>query len=73
MKTVNQINKDIINTTLAIQQKFPELAKYIAEMPDTIPNEANPKISAQNLNAYSQSLNSLLAQYSKNHKSNKIL
>lgn len=65
MKTENEISKDIIATTLGIQKDFPELSKYIIEMPVTIPNVANPKITADNLKDYNESLNALVTKYSK--------
>ena len=71
MKTENELNKDIIKTTLAILAEFPELSKYITEMPVTIPNVANPKITASNLKDYSESLNALVTKYSKYKKKGK--
>lgn len=53
METENEISKDIIATTLEIHQDFPELSKYIIEMPVTIPNVANPEITTDNLKDYS--------------------
>ena len=37
MKTEKELNADILKKTLMIQEKFPELSKYIEEMPITIP------------------------------------
>ncbi len=65
MKTVNEISTDIIKTTMEIQQNFPELSKYISEMPVTIPDVANPEINADNLKEYSESLNALVTKYAK--------
>lgn len=64
MKTANEISKDIIKTTLEIGEAFPELSKYILEMPVTIPNEENPEITADSLKEYNESLNALAAKYS---------
>lgn len=68
METKNEINKDIINATLGIQTDFPELSKYINEMPVTIPNLANPEITTNNLKDYNDSLNALVTKYSKSEK-----
>jgi len=68
MKTENEINKEIIKTTLGIQQDFPELSKYIAEMPVTIPNVSKPEITTNNLSDYNDSLNELVTKYSKEKK-----
>ena len=68
METENEINKDIINTTLGIQKNFPELSKYINEMPVTIPDVATPEITKDNLKDYNDSLNALVTKYSKSEK-----
>ena len=68
MKDSNEIRKDIIATTMVIQKDFPELSKYILEMPVTIPNVANPEIATDNLKDYSESLNALVTKYSKGKK-----
>ncbi|HLO56809.1 MAG TPA: hypothetical protein VK169_21110 [Saprospiraceae bacterium] len=33
MKTKAELEKDIIDITIKMQREFPELSKYIAEMP----------------------------------------
>lgn len=68
MKTANAISNDIVKTTLRIQEDFPELSKYIGEMPVTISNVANPEITTDNLKDYSESLNELVTKYSKEKK-----
>lgn len=67
MKTVNEINKDIIETTMVIDETFPELSKYIEEMPVTIPNTNEPEINETNLKDYQSSLDALLNKYAANH------
>lgn len=66
MQTINELNTDILNITMTIQHSFPELSKYLSEMPVTIPNESNPKINIKSLQAYYNSLNDLLETYSRN-------
>lgn len=68
MKTENEINKNIIETTMAINEKFPELSKYIVDMPVTIPNINEPEINEKNLKDYQSSLDVLLNKYAANHK-----
>ena len=68
MKTENEISNDIIATNLEIQKNFPELSKYIVEMPVTIPNVENPEITVDNLKDYSESLSALVTKYSKSKK-----
>jgi len=67
MKTENEINKDIIETTMVIDETFPELSKYIEEMPVTISNTNEPEINETNLKDYQSSLDALLNKYAANH------
>lgn len=68
MKTEHEINKNIIEITMAIDEKFPELSKYIDEMPVTIPNTNEPEINETNLEDYQSSLDVLLNKYAANHE-----
>jgi hypothetical protein len=67
METKTHINNKIIAITMKIQEEFPELSKYIAEMPVTIPNIEDPAINIDSLNEYYNSLNDLLSKYTKAH------
>ena len=68
MKTERELNAEILKITLTIQSRFPELSKYIAEMPVTIPDEKHPKIDAAALKDYYSSLDVLLKYYAAKHK-----
>ncbi len=67
METEKKLNDDILKITMLIQEKFPELSKYIAEMPDTIPNVVSPEINIKILKEYYNSLETLLKDYDENH------
>jgi hypothetical protein len=67
MQTEAEINNDILTITMLIQNKYPELSKYIAEMPVTIPDEARPHINLKILQDYCDSLNQLLNKYAPSH------
>jgi hypothetical protein len=69
MKTEKQLNTDILELTMEIKEKYPELSKYILEMPVTIPNEENPEMNCKSLQDYYDSLNIMLKDYIKNHNS----
>ena len=69
MKTEKELNNDILKITLTIQEKFPELSKYIAEMPVTISDIDNPEINIKNLKDYYDSLDNLLKKYATSHSS----
>ena len=67
MKTEKQLNDDILKITLLIQEKYPELSKYIIEFPITNPNKENPEINAKHLTNYYDSLVSVLKKYAPTH------
>jgi hypothetical protein len=71
MKTEIDINKNILKITMTIRDDFPELLKFLNEMPETIPGVKNPKINTSILNEYYNSLNDILANYTSYH-TNKI-
>ena len=71
METEKELNAKILQITMTILEKYPELSKYIEEMPVTIPNKAHPKIKIINLKAYYDSLTSILEDYILEHKPNK--
>lgn len=61
------LNSKILKITLAINEQYPELSKYIEEMPVTIPNEENPDITINNLKSYYESLSLMLNKYKLEH------
>jgi hypothetical protein len=69
MKTVAELNENIIKITMTIRNEFPELMKYLNEMPITIPEVAHPEINHQILQEYYESLVTLLRKYAPNHSS----
>jgi hypothetical protein len=71
MKTEQELTNDILKITMMINEKFPELSKYITEMPVTIPDTDNPEINIKNLSDYKESLETLLKKYEKGHSSEK--
>ena len=66
MATEKELNAAILQKTLMIQEKFPELSKYIEEMPITIPVD-NSQITLKNLTDYYNSLDNLIEKYAENH------
>ncbi len=67
MKTEKTINEEILEITMKIKEQYPELSKYIIEMPVTIPNIENPKLNRKILQDYYESLEVLLKDYAENH------
>lgn len=60
MKTEKELNAKILSLTMKIQEKRPELSKYLEEMPITIPNESDPEINIKILKEYIESLKNLM-------------
>jgi len=67
MKREEELNKKIVKMTMAIRNEFPELMKFIGEMPETIPDKKNPEINIKILQDYYDSLEDLLRKYAPNH------
>lgn len=61
------LNAKILKITLTINGQYPELSKYIEEMPETIPDDKNPEITLKNLNTYYDSLTAMLDKYILGH------
>jgi|GEM_PF-125568 len=71
VETERELNSNILKITMRINDQYPELAKYLGEMPDTIPNETSSEITLNNLKTYYDSLNSLLNKYILEHPNKK--
>lgn len=63
METQKEWNEKILKTSIKIKEQYPELSKYLEEMPTTIPDKKYPKITLLNLKQYFESLDSLLNKY----------
>jgi hypothetical protein len=66
MKTKIELEQDIISITGKIHKEFPELVKYITEIPIHISAEADG--NTKNLEDYYFSLEQIIQTYSKTHK-----
>ena len=60
---LRDLNLKIMRVTQEIRDHYPELNKFLEEMPLTIPDELNMEITLQNLKSYYDSLNSVLNNY----------
>lgn len=63
MKTEKELNQDIIRITKTIGEKFPELLKYLKEMPVKILPDLGTDINKKSLKDYYDSLEDLLKNY----------
>jgi hypothetical protein len=64
----NEWNEKILKITMKIKDQYPELFKYLIEMPETIPDEKDPEIELKNLKQYFNSLNVMLDKYILEHE-----
>lgn len=73
MKTKTEWDQDIINITMRIHQEFPELSKYIREMPVKDSGKHKYLINIQELEDYYNSLEEVINNYSKTHMDKKVV
>ena len=57
------LNAKILKVTLRIREQYPELIKYLEEVTDTIPCKKDPEITLKNLNAYYETIQTMLNEY----------
>lgn len=68
-KEMKEVNSKIMKLTMTIMNHYPELNKYLEEMPVTIPNENDPEMTLHHIKAYYESLNLLVNKYQLEHPS----
>ena len=71
MKTAAELEKDIVNITMKMQKEFPELSKYIKEMPSDFSGKGDDEINIKSLKEYHNSLVGMFEKYSKTHEPKK--
>lgn len=64
MKTEKELNQAILEITVKIRNEYPELLKYLSEMPVTIPDVDQPEVTIKILSDYLESLENLVEKYS---------
>lgn len=67
MKSEKELNEAILNITVKIRNEYPELSKYLNEIPLTIPDVSSPEINTKILTEYYESLENILKKYSPTH------
>jgi hypothetical protein len=68
MQTETELNQKILNIIIQIESKFPELVKFLGEMPVKCIHSPKEIISIKDLKEYYDSLKSLFDNYSYKHK-----
>ena len=68
MTKEEELNEKIMKITTAIREDYPELHKYLNEMPVTIPSEKHPHVDIEELTKYYESLITLFRNYVAEHQ-----
>lgn len=68
MKTEEQLNQEILETTTMIRNEYPELIKYLDETPLAIPVDNSPDVNNKALVDYAQSLKNIIIKYGLKHE-----
>ncbi len=69
MKTEIEWDKDILKITMEIHEKYPELIKFIEEIPVKHVDRDDKQVTLKNLEEYYASLVTMVKNYSKTHVS----
>lgn len=67
MQHQDELSEKIFSTTVKIQEEFPELIKYLDEIPRNFQSNTEKGVSHKALKDYLDSLNDLLETYAKEH------
>ncbi|SOE21339.1 hypothetical protein SAMN06298216_1810 [Spirosomataceae bacterium TFI 002] len=67
MKTEKEWDQEIIKITMKIHEEYPELSKYIKEMPQKEFSDKKEGVNVSMLEEYYNSLKELVKDYSKTH------
>ncbi len=67
MESQQELNRKIVLTTIKIQESYPELTKYLNEMPACLPFTARVGVNNKELEDYLDSLNQLLETFSRKY------
>ena len=68
MKKIQKLTQEINELTVRIEQKYPELYRYLDENPITIPVDDEAKPTHKSFADYLESLKSILEKYMESHK-----
>lgn len=67
IETEKELNAEILEITMTIKEKYPELTTYLTELPGTIPDNQNPEITINTLREYRNTLKALVENYIQEH------
>jgi hypothetical protein len=67
METKRELTEKILKITILIQEKYPELSKYLSEVQETLPAFEHPEVDEKALANYYQTLDEMLKDYLLEH------
>ncbi len=67
MKTIATLKQDVRSITMKINREYPELSKYMVDIPMKESNNPQKGLGNEVLSHYYDSLVDLLAEYTKTH------
>ena len=67
METQNNLNYNILLITLKIQKEYPELIKYMNEIPVNFLSNSEKGVTNNEIKGYLDTLNNLIETYAKEH------
>lgn len=68
MNAQDELNEKIMKITTVIRENYPELHKYLNEMPVTIPSEEHPHVDVEAIQKYYDSLVTIFRNYVAEHQ-----
>jgi hypothetical protein len=68
MKTKAELEKEILTITMKMHSEYPELSKYINEIPIDTTTGKGDLVNTQNLRQYLNSLQEIMLEYAKTHE-----
>ena len=67
MSAKAELTDKILKITVLIQEKYPQLSKYLAEVEETLPRLEHPEVNEAALAHYYQTLDEMLKDYLLEH------
>ncbi|MDD2983494.1 MAG: hypothetical protein PHQ74_08900 [Crocinitomicaceae bacterium] len=67
-KQESELMNQILRLTEDIRTKHPEIAHFLAELPETIPNQNHPHVQLEELEKHHETLNKILQRYLREKK-----
>jgi hypothetical protein len=67
MENKKELTEKILKITILIQERYPQLSKYLSEVQETLPTLEHPEVDSEALSKYYQTLEEMLKDYLEQH------